>query len=169
MQRGWMLVRNFGTGYGLSWQTAFQTDDPSEVNRHCAISGIEYEWLFPERLRTRQRRPAVSRHPVTGECVWFNHATFFHISTLDAEMRAGLLAELREEDLPYNTYYADGSSIEPRALEIVRQAYEEETIKFRWQRGDVLLLDNMLVAHGRSPFRGTRQIVVGMAEPYPPQ
>jgi alpha-ketoglutarate-dependent taurine dioxygenase len=35
----------------------------------------------------------------------------------------------------------------------------------RWEAGDILLLDNMLVAHGRRAFTGPRQIVVAMAEP----
>jgi alpha-ketoglutarate-dependent taurine dioxygenase len=124
------------------------------------------EWFSPERLRIRQRRPAVTRHPVTGEPVWFNHATFFHVSTLDLGMRAGLLAEMAEEDLPYNTYNGDGGPIQTAVLELLRAAYEEETIKFPWQQGDLLLLDNMLAAHGRSPFSGPRKIVVAMTEPY---
>jgi alpha-ketoglutarate-dependent taurine dioxygenase len=165
-QDGWMLARNFGTGYGLPWQRAFQTEDKEEVNRHCMANGIQAEWLSGDRLRIRQRRAAIRKHPVTGEYVWFNHATFFHISTLAEEIRAGLQAELAEEDLPYNTYHGDGSRIEPEVLDILREAYHAETIKFPWQKHDLLLLDNMLVAHGRSPFRGPRQIVVGMSEPY---
>lgn len=163
---GWMLVRNFGTGYGLPWQTAFQTEDREEVNRHCRANGIRVEWLSGDRLRIRQRRSAIRKHPVTGEQVWFNHATFFHVSTLAPEIRAGLQAELAEQDLPYNTYYGDGSRIEPEILDILRDAYLQETIKFPWNKHDLLLLDNMLVAHGRSSFRGPRQIVVGMSEPY---
>ncbi|HWF05356.1 MAG TPA: TauD/TfdA family dioxygenase [Candidatus Angelobacter sp.] len=163
---GWMLVRNFGTGYGVSWETAFQTKDRDEITRYCRERGIESEWRSNEHLRIRQRRPAIARHPVTGELVWFNHATFFHISTLDQEMRNALLAEFAEEDLPYNTYYSDGSRIEPEILEILRNAYEAETIKFSWQEHDLLLLDNMLVAHGRSSFIGPRKILVGMTEPY---
>jgi len=163
---GWMLVRNFGTGYGLPWQTAFQTEDKDEVVRHCLASGILTEWLSEDRLRIRQRRPAIRKHPVTGEAVWFNHATFFHVSTLAPEIRAGLQAELAEEDLPYNTYYGDGSPIEPEVLDLLREAYQHETIKFPWQEHDLLLLDNMLAAHGRSAFRGPRKIVVGMTEPY---
>jgi len=163
---GWMLVRNFGTGYGLSWQTAFQTDDPGEVTRYCEARNIQCEWLSSDRLRIRQRRPAVAKHPVTGEPVWFNHATFFHISTLDAEMRNTLLAELAEEDLPYNTYYSYGSPIDAEVVATLRAAYDAETIKFPWREHYLLLLDNMLVAHGRSPFSGPRKIVVGMAEPH---
>jgi alpha-ketoglutarate-dependent taurine dioxygenase len=165
-QHGWMLVRNFGTGYGLPWQTAFQTQDREEVDRQCSANRIQAEWLSGDRLRIRQRRPAVRKHPLTGEEVWFNHATFFHVSTLAPEVRAGLQAELAEEDLPYNTYYGDGSRIEPEVLDLLCEAYERETIKFPWQKHDLLLLDNMLAAHGRSPFRGPRQIVVGMSEPY---
>lgn len=162
---GWMLVRNFRPGYGVSWQKAFQTTDPAEVNRYCLAADIQYEWLSPERLRIRQRRPALATHPVTREEVWFNHATFFHISTLDAQTQAGLLAEMAEEDLPYNTYYGDGSSIEPEVLDSLRHAYEQETVSFPWRENDLLLLDNMLSAHGRSPFQGPRKIVVAMAEP----
>ncbi len=164
--KGWMLVRNFGTGYGLPWQTAFQTSDAAEVNRQCEAGGIQAEWLSADRLRIRQRRPAIAVHPVTGEAVWFNHATFFHISTLEPQVREGLLAEMKEEDFPYNTYYGDGSAIEPEVLDILRDAYERETVKFQWRENDLLLLDNMLAAHGRSPFRGPRKIVVGMTEPY---
>ncbi|HKV94720.1 MAG TPA: TauD/TfdA family dioxygenase [Candidatus Angelobacter sp.] len=165
-QDGWMLVRNFGTGYGLSWQTAFQTEDRSQVNRYCEANGIEFEWLSEERLRVRQRRPAIARHPVTGEAVWFNHAAFYHTSTLNPEVLSEMRSELAEEDLPFNTYYGDGTAIEPEALDIIRRAYESETILFTWRENDLLLLDNMLAAHGRSPFRGPRRIVVGMAEPF---
>lgn len=165
-RNGWMLVRNFGTGYGLSWQTAFQTGDRAEVDRHCSESGIEAEW-FPEgRLRLRQRRPALAKHPATGDRVWFNHATFFHVSTLDPRIRSGLLGQFSEDELPYNTYYANGSPIKPAVLDVLREAYQQETVKFAWRERDLLLLDNMLVAHGRSPFSGPRKIVVGMTEPY---
>jgi hypothetical protein len=48
----------------------------------------------------------------------------------------------------------------------VREAYRQETVTFPWQEGDILMLDNMLVAHGRSPFVGSRKIAVGMSETY---
>jgi alpha-ketoglutarate-dependent taurine dioxygenase len=164
-QKGWMYVRNFGDGFGLAWPTVFQTDDRQKVEEHCVKSDIQVEWKEENRLRTRAIRPALARHPKTGETVWFNHATFFHISTLEADIRNGLLEEFDETDLPANTYYGDGSPIEPEVMEHLREAYRRETVSFLWQKGDLLMLDNMMVAHGRSPFSGPRRVLVGMAEP----
>lgn len=164
-QKGWMYIRNFGDGFGLDWSTVFQTKDRAQVEAHCIKSDIQVEWKEEGRLRTCAVRPALARHPKTGETVWFNHATFFHISTLEPDIREGLLAEFEESDLPANTYYGDGSPIEPEVMEHLREAYRRETVSFPWQKGDLLLLDNMLVAHGRAPFSGSRQVLVGMAEP----
>jgi alpha-ketoglutarate-dependent taurine dioxygenase len=162
----WAYVRNFGDGFGLPWQTVFQTDDKAAVESYCRQKGIELEWREGDRLRTRAIRPAAVRHPETGEMVWFNHATFFHVSTLTETIREELLREFeREEDLPANSYYGDGTPIEPEVLDRLRQLYHEETVSFPWRKGDLLMLDNMLVAHGRAPFEGERQVLVAMAHP----
>ncbi|MFL6261101.1 MAG: TauD/TfdA family dioxygenase [Thermoanaerobaculia bacterium] len=164
-QRKWMYVRNFGDGFGLAWQTVFQTEDKAEIERHCRDRGIEVEWRDGDRLRTRAVRAAVARHPKTGEPIWFNHATFFHVSTLEPALREALLAQFADGELPANTYYGDGAPIEPEVMDHLREAYGSEVAKFPWQKGDLLMLDNMLVAHGRSPYAGPRKILVGMAEP----
>jgi len=119
-----------------------------------------------DHLRTRQVRPAITRHPITGETVWFNHMAFWHVSSLEKDLRELLVSGNSEEGIPYNTYYGDGSRIDDDVVEEVRKAYDAETVKFPWQKGDLLLLDNMLVAHARSPFSGPRKIVVSMGEPY---
>jgi alpha-ketoglutarate-dependent taurine dioxygenase len=165
-ERGYMYVRNFGRGFGLPWQTSFQTDRRDEVEAYCRKSRITCEWQPADRLRTRQVRQVAAHHPVSGEAVWFNHATFFHVSTLEASMRESLLASMAIEDLPNHTYYGDGQPIEAEVMDHLRAAYDAETVTFPWQVGDVLLMDNMLAAHAREPFDGPRRVMVGMAQPH---
>ncbi|MGY2217382.1 TauD/TfdA family dioxygenase [Pseudomonas sp. P7758] len=163
-EKGVLYVRNYGDGFGLPWQSVFQSADRSEVEAYCASVGIEVEWKENNRLRTRQRGPAVVRHPRTGEEVWFNHATFFHISTLPPALRDSLQSNFNDLDLPTNTFYGDGAPIEPEVLESLRAAYLDSLVRFSWQQGDVLFIDNMLAVHGREPFTGNRAIMTGMAE-----
>ena len=85
------------------------------------------------------------------------------MTTLEPTIREALISEFKEEDLPNNTYYGDGTPIEPAVLDELRQAYREETVAFPWQKGDILMLDNMLTAHGRTPFVGPRQVLTGMS------
>jgi len=160
-----MYVRNFGKNFGLPWTQVFQTTDRAIVEEYCLSNDIQPQWLPGNDLRTRTVRPALELHPVLHEPMWFNHATFFHVSTLAPSVRDLLLEECGEENLPTNTYYGDGSPIEPEVLDELRAAYRAEAISFPWQRGDVLLLDNMLTAHARASFRGSRKILVAMAQP----
>jgi hypothetical protein len=95
--------------------------------------------------------------------IWFNQAHLFHVSSLDSEIRDLLLSG---GEPPRNAFYGDGTPIDDSDLDAIRAAYEKETVVFRWQKRDVLLLDNMLTAHGRKPYRGARQIVVGMGRPH---
>jgi alpha-ketoglutarate-dependent taurine dioxygenase len=164
--KGVTYVRNYGSGFDLSWQTVFQTESRTGVEDFCRASGIEFEWLPEGRLRTRQSCQATARHPVTGEMVWFNQAHLFHISRLPIEVREAMFSVFAEDDLPRNVCYGDGSAISSADLDLISDAYEHEKVIFPWREGDVLLLDNMLTAHGRNPFTGKRQVVVGMAEHY---
>jgi alpha-ketoglutarate-dependent taurine dioxygenase len=164
IDKGVMYVRNYGSGLDLSWQDVFQTDDRAEVETFCRRAGIEYEWKGGDELRTRQVCHAVARHPETGEDLWFNQAHLFHVSSLAPAVREYLLEEFGEEGLPRNTYYGDHSPIEESDLEEIREVYGRNQVIFPWREGDVLMLDNMLIAHGRQPYTGSRRVVVGMAE-----
>lgn len=159
-----MYVRNYGEGFGLPWQTVFQTSERSAVEAYCRGVGIAVEWKSGDRLRTRQVGPALLRHPKTGESVWFNHGTFFHELTLPETVRNQLRSEFASDDLPQNTFYGDGSPIEPEFVEHLQALYQAVMVQFPWQRGDVLMLDNMLALHGRGPFSGPRRVMVAMAE-----
>lgn len=164
VSRGLMYVRNYGNGLDVPWPQVFGTDDPAAVDAYCRAHGIVCEWKEDGALRTRQRCQAVARHPVTGALVWFNQAHLFHVSGLQPEVRDALLDVVDEVDLPRNVYFGDGTPIADDLLDVVRAVLDAHMIMFPWQVGDVMMLDNMLTAHARSPFRGPRKVVVAMAE-----
>jgi alpha-ketoglutarate-dependent taurine dioxygenase len=167
-RKGVMYVRNCGGGVDLPWQNVFQTRERAEVEAFCGQAGIQWEWRGGDRLRTRQVCQATARHPVTGDMVWFNQAHLFHVSSLKPEVRRSLLTAFAADELPRNAYYGDGTPIPDDVLDHIRKVFDEESVKFPWQLGDVMLLDNMLAAHGRTPFTGARRILAGMAEPHDP-
>jgi len=159
-----MYVRNYGNGLDLTWEQVFNTEQRSEVEAYCRKRGIQYEWTEDGDLRTREQVQGVAQHPRTRDWVWFNQAHLFHLSNLDPEMQEILLDTVGEEGLPRNVYYGDGSPLEDDALAQIRGVLAQCEVVFPWQTGDVLMLDNMLVAHSRKPFSGERKVVVAMAE-----
>lgn len=165
-EKGVTYIRNLhaGTGFGLSWQTAFQTEDRSAVEEYCRRSQIELEWKPDGGVRLRQTLPGIIAHPETGEEIWFNQAPQFHPSDYPQEIYESLLAASNGgEDLPQNVCFGDGSPIDVDVLQHVRDSMRAQAVLFPWQEGDLLLLDNVLVSHGRAPFKGARKILVSMA------
>jgi alpha-ketoglutarate-dependent taurine dioxygenase len=156
-----MYVRNYDDDFDLSWQEVFQTNSRAEVEDYCRKVGMTVEWTGANGLRTSQICQAVAEHPVTGEIVWFNQAHLFHVSSLGTDVRRSLQSGAQGNE-PRNAFHGDGTEIDEAALSHIRAVYENELVTFSWERGDVLILDNMLTAHGRKPYRGPRQIVVGM-------
>jgi acyl-CoA synthetase (AMP-forming)/AMP-acid ligase II/acyl carrier protein/alpha-ketoglutarate-dependent taurine dioxygenase len=159
-----MYVRTYGDGLGLDWRTVFGTARPDEVEKFCAANGLQWEWKEGDRLMTRCIRPAAVRHPQTGEMTWFNQAQHWHLSCLDAAVRESLLALYRHEDLPRNCLYGDGSAIEDAVMAEILDVYRTLEVSFPWQEGDVLMLDNLLVAHARNPYVGERKLLVAMGD-----
>ncbi|WP_437528301.1 amino acid adenylation domain-containing protein [Sorangium sp. So ce726] len=161
---GLLYVRNFTPGFDVDWQDFFHTTDPAVVEERCRAGGMRCEWLAGGRLRISQRGPAVLSHPKTGEQVFFNQIQLHHPAYLEAPVRESLMAMVGEEWLPRNVTYGDGAPIEVETTRALGEAYERCAVRFPWQEGDIILLDNMLVAHGRDPFSGPRKIVVAMGE-----
>lgn len=168
IESGVMYVRNYGRGLDLSVEQVFGTEDRAEVESFCREARIECEFGADGTLRTRQICQAVAEHPKTGRMLWLNQAHLFHISAVESNLARELLAAFGERGVPRNAFYGDGTPIEPEALADVRDAYRRTAISFPWEEGDVLMLDNLAVAHGREPYSGERRIAVAMAEPFNP-
>jgi 2-polyprenyl-3-methyl-5-hydroxy-6-metoxy-1,4-benzoquinol methylase len=161
-RQGLMYVRNFTKGLDVSWESFFQTTERSVVEDYCRRASIDFEWTGDGGLRVRQFCPAVVKHPQTGEAVFFNQIQLHHISCLPASVRESLNSVVDEESFPRNVYYGDGSPIEDSVVQHLRDLYDRLAVSFAWHERDVLMLNNMLVAHSRNPFSGPRKIVVAL-------
>jgi alpha-ketoglutarate-dependent taurine dioxygenase len=143
---GYLYVRNFGDGFGPDWRMVFQKNDRGALERY--LTAHEFQ------------------HPITGEAVWFNHVLFWHVSSLEPSVRDVLLRSFDERDLPNQTFYGDGTPIEPAVLDELRAIHDEEVALTPWQESDVLLVDNLLLEHGRRSYYGERLILFAMADPW---
>lgn len=161
-QKGIRYVRNIREGFGLSWQDVFRTEDRAIAESFCAENDIELIWKTEQACTISWVRPAIHTHPATGEELWFNHSYFFNAGSLSDEVR-DYIGDA--ENLPFQTSFGDGSPIGPDVVAELSEAYAAATFKFPYEQGDILLVDNMRLAHGRSSFTGPRRILVSMCEP----
>ncbi|WP_405402106.1 TauD/TfdA family dioxygenase [Streptomyces sp. NBC_01104] len=159
---GVAYTRTFRDGLGLSWQEAFQTESPDAVDAYCGEQGQEATWTDGG-LKTRHRQPSWRTEPSTGEDVWFNQANLFHVSSLDDEVREALTAVYEDGDLPRNAYFGDGEPISDKDIAEINAVYAKVSLAMPWQAGSVLIINNMLMAHGREPFTGSRRVLVAMS------
>jgi alpha-ketoglutarate-dependent taurine dioxygenase len=148
-----------------SWMAAFATGDPAVVERCCAENGSKVEWDKEDGAKINNVLPAVRQHPDTGELLWFNQVSTF----LSAPRSTGLVRWMlyqfgyRKPFLrPFHATFGDGERIRLRHINAVNEAIDSATVSFRWRKGDLLLLDNYLVTHGRMPYRGERRILVAI-------
>jgi alpha-ketoglutarate-dependent taurine dioxygenase len=167
------------------WDEMFGTTDRAVVERMCAENQFAPRWRDDGRLQLVSTQPAVRAHPTTGEPVWFNHAHVFHASAAPGEyarigrrmgafpwvgwrMLATALVAWRgltvdPEDAAMHVTFADGGPIPDADFEAVRTAIWKHMTFPKWERGDVVVIDNFAVAHGRMPYRGPRLVAVSWA------
>jgi alpha-ketoglutarate-dependent taurine dioxygenase len=159
---GVQYERWFHPHLGLPWSEVFQTADPAKVGEITAAAGIDATWFDGGILRTRERAQGVIEHPVTGVQLWFNQAHLFHPASLSDKVRHGL-RRIYGDRLPRNAFFGDGTPIDDAAIGQISAAFDRHRWSFPWRDGDVLLVDNLAVTHGRNAFEGNRRVLVAMA------
>jgi alpha-ketoglutarate-dependent taurine dioxygenase len=175
-RRGWDLWKL------KRWDEIFGTSDRAAVERDCRAQGSEFEWLPGGRLRIFDNQAVSAAHPKSEIRAWFNHVQVFHMNAAPAEyrrihqLRGGLrmwalwrmtqwIVGFRRwfgkaEALPMHCTYHDGGEIPDADLEHLRDVIWKNLVILPWQSGDLVILDNRAVSHGRLPYSGPRRVVV---------
>lgn len=149
-----------------SWKDVFETDCKKEVEKRCRESEFDLKWNRNDWLQISQTRPAVMAHPETKEMVWFNQA---HLFDFNPRLCSGWLRYIgarlfyfRKHTKWREVFFADRTPIPRDVLYHVMDVLDANTVHFPWQKGDVMVQDNVLSMHGRATFNGPRRILTAM-------
>jgi len=166
-------------GFEVTWSTAFGTSDRAEMDGIARRNGWAISWDKHGGLEVSHGpSPVTKTHRLTGEKIWFNQAHLLHKSvapwtsawlgsSLTQRLRAKAMKPFIRDRFYYHSTFADGSEYSESDIETIRNVIQQETVFFDWQRGDVLLIDNKLVAHGRQPYSPPRKIFAALLADVP--
>ncbi|KAJ7255892.1 hypothetical protein O6H91_Y415200 [Diphasiastrum complanatum] len=129
------------------WRTILQTDDVIEAMKRLNDGGRFVKCLDDRSLVSYLLKPSpgVAKYGGSGDDVWFNSI--------------GVALIWRDT---HKTSFGDGSAMPEETLDHCLQILQEEQVAIPWKKGDILVLDNMLVQHAREPFLPPRNILVSL-------
>lgn len=168
------------------WPEIYKSTEKSHVEKVAKQDELEVEWFNGDALRLTQTIPAFKKHSRTGETVWANHSDVFHTSQAYGEYsyivgQTGKFFHyllliflyfatfirvllIKKEDQAMNATFGDKTAITDSEMEKVRKVVWKNMVIYKWQQGDVIMLDNQRVSHGRMPFSGKRLTICGWGE-----
>ncbi len=165
-EKGVLYRRRLIKKQSMSWQEVFQTNDKEEVFRIARNNNIKCHFKSDDHLDVEWTQKAIHTHPYTGEETWFNHAYFFNKYARYEELGVEYNYMLPEEFIFTDSLYGDGTQISVNEYKAIKDAILKNKIQFKYKKGDIIFLDNMLMAHGRNPYEGDRVIATAILEPY---
>ncbi|XP_010925014.1 clavaminate synthase-like protein At3g21360 [Elaeis guineensis] len=129
---------------GRGWEDAFGTSDRIEAEKRAKALGMDMEWLPNGGVKTiLGPRPLTRVFPGRkGRRMWFNTVVGMHGKEISSATMA------------------DGSEIPAEVVKRCEEIIEEESIQFKWEKGDILFLDNLALLHGRRPSLPPRKVLV---------
>lgn len=148
-----------------TWIDVFETENKKEVEKKCRENDFAYKWTKNDWIEISQIRPAVMKHPETGDDVWFNqtHLYDYNPKLLGWWRYLGAkILYMRKHMLLHEIFFADGGRIPREDLYHIMDTLDANTLSFPWQKGDLLVLDNVSAMHGRATFTGKRRILTAM-------
>ncbi|MBY3425495.1 TauD/TfdA family dioxygenase [Rhizobium laguerreae] len=161
-ERGILYVRVFHEGLDIPVEKAFGVSRREDVADAAGRHGVEIEF-HGRAVKVYQR----SRGALTSEegLLWFNQAQVFHPASLRRDLRSNLQSLFDDHDLPRQARYGDGSPIPDEDIIRVNNAFAKHVFDINWSPREIVLIDNLRLAHGRRSFTGDRVVHVAMGNP----
>jgi alpha-ketoglutarate-dependent taurine dioxygenase len=148
-----------------SWTEVFETRDKTDVEKKCLLNEFNFRWLPRDWLEISQLRPAIMPHPQTNEVVWFNQAHLYDFNPKLLGWKNYIGAKMvyaRKSTRLHEVSFGDGERIPRKDLYHIMDVLHEKTVNLPWEKGDMMVLDNVLAMHGRAPFKGKRRVLTAM-------
>jgi alpha-ketoglutarate-dependent taurine dioxygenase len=135
-----------------AWQKIYQTDDLTFVEKVCSDNDMQWS-VNPERSITTKYVTSAIRESRDG-----NHKVFINnILPVVAQEQQGKNSSL--------VRFEDDSKIPDEVISELKQVTAQLTYLVSWQKGDILMVDNTRLLHGRKSFSDTqRDIYVRLCE-----
>ena len=147
------------------WDDGFSTTDREEVEEICKAMGIQPIWNDNGSLTVVTVTDAFTPHPVTGE-LFYRSNLHTNGRTYAAFGDGGANEEWNEarKHQAHHTGYALGNGEELTKEEATEMEDKVDSLirRWQWKDGDIMLVDNLQVAHGRDPFEGDRETLVAL-------
>ena len=147
-----MPVRaDLASGQGRSWSSTLSADTKEEAAGRLTELGYEFEWLPDDSLKaTTPVLPAIRQLP-DGRRVFFNQLIAAFKGWQDVRNQGNK-----------SVCFGDGSALADKDMVTVCAISEELAFDLPWVAGDIALVDNFLVMHGRRPFEGQRCVLASL-------
>lgn len=139
------------SGQGRSWRDTLNAETCDEAERRLTALGYSWQWLPNESLRVTTPVLDAVKSLGDGRKVFFNQLIAAFRGWKDARNDPGK-----------SITFGDQSQIDPDDMAEIIELSDQLTFDLKWQAGDVALLDNFQVMHGRRPFSGKRRVLASL-------
>lgn len=137
---------------GRGWQSTFLAADREDAEKKATASGYDYEWMADGCMKTITKvLPAIREDKRTGKMIWFNSLFTCYLAWQDAR-----------NDRTRAALFPNGDPIPPEAVKSLEEVMAEAAVSFRWQKKDVVMIDNRQAQHSRSSFEPPRRILASL-------
>ncbi|XP_047958858.1 clavaminate synthase-like protein At3g21360 [Salvia hispanica] len=139
---------------GRGWKSTFLTADKAIAEERAAKLNMKVEWTEDGAKTIMGPIPAIKEDETRQQRkTWFNSMVAAYTGWED-----------KRNDPKKAVTFGNGDPLPDHIIYDCLRILEEESVAIPWQKGDVLLIDNLAVLHARKPFTPPRRILASLCK-----